>query len=115
MQEASYYLLWVLLAGDSDRALGDVLGQIADTFQVARDTDGGDDLAEIGGDWLAPCDDRDCILINRALQAVYGLVVFERHLSKIGITVAERVDGLSQRMLSKPTHVGDHCVQGLQF
>ena len=60
-------------------------------------------------------DDRDGVLVNRALQPVNVHVLFERCLGKIGIAVEKRVDGLPQRMLRQAAHLCDHRIQRLQF
>ena len=42
------------LGADLDRALGDVLGEIADPFEIAGDPNGSDQLAQVDRYRLAP-------------------------------------------------------------
>ena len=54
---------------DLDRALGDVLGQIPDPLEIARDPNGADDLAQVVRHRLPARDRQRRLLLDLALQA----------------------------------------------
>ena len=61
--------------GDRDDALGDVLAEIADPFQVGRNADRADDLAQIVGHRLALGDDDDRLFVDLALTVIEHRIV----------------------------------------
>src|SRR5205085_4120296 len=63
MPDAAQLLLRMVFAVERKCAFRRVLGKIADAFEVARDAERRDDLAEVGGEWLAARDHRDRALL----------------------------------------------------
>ena len=55
---------------DRHRPFGDILGKVADPFEIARDADRADDLAQIDRHRLAPRDGQNGLLLDLALQGV---------------------------------------------
>jgi hypothetical protein len=51
-----------------DRALGDVLGEIANAFEIARDVDGGDKFAKVDSHRLPAGDGAHRLILDFALQ-----------------------------------------------
>ena len=60
------------------RALGDVLGEIADALQLVGDAQRGDDLAQIHRHGLAPRDGEDGLLLDLASAAASMLGILRR-------------------------------------
>ena len=71
--------------GDGGDALGDVLAEIADTFEIGRDADGADDLAQVLGHRLAAGDDEDRLVVDLALGLVEQRVVADDLRAKFQI------------------------------
>ena len=53
-----------------ERTLGDVLGEIADSLEIAGDANGADELPEVDRHRLASRDGHHREILNRALQDV---------------------------------------------
>ena len=58
------------LETDLHRALGDVLGEVADPFEIAGDADRADDFAKVDRHRLSARDGEDRLLLDLALQRV---------------------------------------------
>ena len=73
---------------DLQRALGDVLGEVADPLEVAGDADRADDLAQIDRHRLAPGDGEDRLLLDLALQRVEARVGGDDLMGERGVGLA---------------------------
>ena len=99
--QAGHQRLGMVLAGHGERALGDVLGEIADALQVAGDLERGHDVAQVVGHRLAAGDHQDGLLLELALQAVDGAVAGDARFGELGIAPLQRVEGL-RRAAARP-------------
>ena len=92
---------------DLDRALGDVLGQIPDPLEVARDPNGPDDLAQVIRHRLTARDRQRRLLLDLALEHVEPRIRLHHLLGKRGIAGTQRVHRLDHHFLSQAAHLGD--------
>ena len=104
------------IGGDPDRALGDVLGEIADALQIVRDADRRDDLAQVDGERLTPRDRQDSLLLDLALKRGRGagsllIVGWASLVSKS----AQRIHRVGQHFLGDAAHFGDLLAKALKF
>ena len=92
---------------DLDRALGDVLGQIPDPLEIARNPNGADDLAQVIRHRLPARDRQRRLLLDLALKRVEAGVGLHHLMGKRGIAGGERVDRLDHHLLGEAPHLGD--------
>ena len=95
--------------------LGDVLGEVAHTLEVARDADRRHDLAQIHRHRLAPRDGEDGLGFDISLEKVEPHVARHHRLGKLGIEQRESVHGLRQHLLGDAAHLGDLAAERLEF
>ena len=95
------------LGADLDRALGDVLGEVAHPLEIARDPDGADDLAQVDRHGLAPRDREDRLLFDLALQHVEPRIGGDDLVGERGVARGERVDSVDHHLLGDAAHLGD--------
>ena len=100
-------LLRLELAADGERALGDVLGEVADALDVARDADRRDRLAQVDGERLAPGDGQDGVLLDLALEHVEARVGGDHRLGQRRVAAHERRDRIDEHLLGDAAHLGD--------
>ena len=105
----------MVLARDGERALGDVLGEVADALQVAGDLQHRHDVAQIVGHGLAPGDHQDGLLLQVALEQVDVAIAGDCRLGELGIAVLQRVEALRQQPLGQAAHLRDLLVELLQL
>ena len=105
----------MVLAGDGQRALGDVLGEIADALQVARDLEHRHDVAQVVGHRLAPGDHEDGLLLQLALELIDGAVAGDGALGELGVALLQRIEGLRQQPLGQAAHLRHLPVEQLQL
>ena len=92
---------------DLDRALGDVLGQIPDPLEIARDPNGADDLAQVIRHRLPARDRQRRLLLDLALQRVEAGIGLHHLMGKRGIAGGERVHRVDHHLLGQAPHLGD--------
>ena len=101
--------------GDRERALGDVLGEVADALDVAGDADRRDRLAQVDRERLAAGDRQDRVLLDLALEHVEPRVGGDHGLGERRVAPHERVDGIDEHLLGDAAHLGDAAAQVLQL
>src|SRR5262245_15125747 len=104
-------LLRLLLAHHGDRALGDVLAEIADALELVRDAERRHDLSEVIRQGLPARDHHHRLLLNLLLQRVDRLIFVDGGGSKFGIAALQRVEGLAEYLLGETAHLGDLVVE----
>ncbi len=92
-------------------ALGDVLGEIADPFEIGGNAQRADDLAQVDGDRLAAGDDRDGFLLDRALQRVEPGVGGDDLLRQFGVHAGQRVHGVGEHLFGDAAHFGNMAAE----
>ena len=100
---------------DLDRAPGDVLGQIPDPLEIARDPNGADDLAQVIRHRLPARDRQRRLLLDLALQRIEPRIGLHHLKGKRGIAGGERVDRLDHHLLSQPAHLGDAPLEQIKI
>ncbi len=70
---------------DLYRALGDVLGEVPNPFEIAGNADRGDDLAEIHRHRLAARDGQYRLFLDIPLQQVEARVAIDGRLSELRV------------------------------
>ena len=111
MLQAQHQLLRLLLADHGQRALGDILAEIADALEVGGDAERRHDLAEVVGHRLAPGDHDDGLLLDLVLELVDRLVLLDGDVGEVRIAALERVDRLAEDLLGETAHLGDLVVE----
>ena len=92
---------------DLDRALGDVLGQIPDPLEIARDPNGADDLAQVVRHRLPARDRLRRLLLDLALKQVEPRIGLHHLMGKNGVAGGQRIDRVDHHLLSQPAHLGN--------
>ena len=100
-----------MIFGDGLRALGDVLGEIADALEIGSDADRHHDLAQVARHRLALGDDQDRLLLDRELERVDLVVVGDDVIGSLGVALGQRIDRLGQLILGEPAHLGQHGLE----
>ena len=100
---------------DLERALGDVLGEVADPLEVAGDADRADDLAQIDRHRLAARDGQDRLLLDLALQRVEPRVGGDDLVGERRVGLAQRVHRVDHHLLGDAAHLGDPPLEGVEF
>ena len=103
------------LDGDLERALGDVLGEVADAFEVAGDADRADDFAQIDRHRLAARDGEDRLLLDLALQRVEARVGRDDLMGERHVGLAQRVHRVDQHFLGDAAHFGDAALERVEI
>ena len=98
-----------------ERPLGDVLGEVADALDVARDADRRDRLAQVDRQRLAAGDHQDRVLLDLPLQHVEPRVGRDDGLGERRIAAHERADGVDEHLLGDAAHLGDAAAQVLKL
>ena len=103
------------LDADPDRALGDVLGEIADALEIAGDADRADDLAQVHRHRLAARDgeDRRAPRFRAAESRAAGSVATTCARARVG--VGQRVHRVDHHLLGDAAHLGDAALERLEF
>ena len=92
---------------DLDRALGDVLGQIPDPLEIARDPNGADDLAQVIRHRLPARDRQRRLLLDLALQKVEPRIGLHHLMGERGVAGSKRVHRVDHHFLGQAAHLGD--------
>jgi hypothetical protein len=100
---------------DGQRALGNILGQIANALKVAGDAQGGHDVAQVVSHWLAAGNHRDHLVFDLALQNVDRAVRADHLFGQARIALFERVERLAEVVLGQAAHLGDLLVEQSEF
>ncbi len=102
-------------APELHRALGDVLGQIADPLEIAGDADGADQLAQVHRHRLAARDGHDRHVLDFALQRVEAGVGGHHLVREHGVGVGQRVHGVDHHLLGDAAHFGDAALERIEL
>ena len=97
------------------RALGDVLGQIADAFELACDLDRGQRLAQIDRHGLAQRQQLQRLILDLLLQLVDARIAGDGGFGERGVALGDRLDGVGELRLGQPAHLGDGGGQRLEL
>ena len=99
---------------DLDRALGDVLGEIADPLEIAGDPNGADDLAQVDRHRLAARDRQDRLFLDLALQGIETRVGRNDLMGERRIGGRERIHGVDHHFLGDAAHLGDSTLEQIE-
>src|SRR6185437_16909502 len=80
------------LAIKRNHALGDILGEIADPFQVISDPQRADDLAQIHGHWLTAGNGENPFFLDLALEIVDALIAGANVLRQRDVPLGQSID-----------------------
>ena len=100
---------------DPDRASGDVLGKVADPFEIAGDADRADDFAQVHRHRLPPGDGEDRLLLDLALQSVEPGVGGDDLLRERGVGAGQRIHRVNHHFLRDAAHFGDAPLERAEF
>ena len=103
------------LGADPDRALGDILGEIADPLQIAGDANRPDQLPEVDRHRLAPGDRPDRQVLDFALQHIEARVGRDNLVGEDHVGVRQRVHGVGHHLLRDAAHLGDAALERVQL
>ena len=105
------------LAFDADlhRALGDILGEIADPFEVAGDADGADQFAQVDRHRLAAHDGHHRHVLDFALQRVEAQIGRDDLVREHGVGVGQRVHRVDDHFFRDAAHFGDPALDRVEF
>ena len=102
------------LTVERDHALGDVLGEIANTLQVIGEPQGADDFAQVDRHGLAAGDGVDRLFLDFALQVIDIGVGGGNPLRQRGIALGQCIDRVGDLFFCQAAHFGDHAPEVLQ-
>ena len=100
---------------DLDRALGDVLGQIPDPLEIARDPNGADDLAQVDRHRLPARDRQRRLLLDLALKQVEPRIGLHHLMGKHGVAGGKRVHRVDHHFLGQAAHLGDPPLEQVEI
>ena len=103
------------MGADLDRALGDVLGEIADPLEVAGDADGADQFAQIDRHRLTASNGPDRKILDLALHCIQADVGRDDLMRKHRVGARERIHGLDHHLLGDAAHFGDQALDRIEF
>ena len=92
---------------DLERALGDVLGQIPDPLEIARDPNGADDLAQVVRHRLPARDRQRRLLLDLALKRIEPGIGLHHLMRERGVAGSQRVHRVDHHLLGQAAHLGD--------
>ena len=113
--DAAHHLLRSEFAVEHQHALGDVLGEIADPFEIVGNAQRADDLAQIDRHRLAARNGEDHLFLDLALKRIDLRVAGDHLLGEQRVAPIERVDGVADLLLGEAAHLGDHAREILQI
>jgi hypothetical protein len=113
--DAADQLLRIEVVVERDDALADVLGVIADPFQIIAYAHGADAFAQIDGHRLAPGDREDAFILDLALQPVDGRIETNNALAKLDIAIDQSLNRIRDLPLHEAAHLGDLAGYFLQI
>jgi len=90
-----------------DRALRDVLGEVADPFEVSGHANGANQLAEVDRHRLAASDSHYREIFDFALQRVEAGIDGDDLTRKHPVGAGERIHGFDHHLLGDPAHFDD--------
>ena len=99
---------------DLERALGDVLGEIADPLEIAGDPNGADDLAQVDRHRLPARDGQRRLLLDLALQHVEPRIGLDHLMGERGVAGGERVHRVDHHFLGDAAHLGDPALEQVE-
>ena len=103
------------LRTDLHRALGDVLGEVADPLEVAGDPNGADQLAKIHRHRLAARDRHDRHVLDFALQRVEAQIGRDDLVREHRIGVGQRVHRVDDHFLRDAAHFGNAALERVEL
>jgi hypothetical protein len=103
------------LGGDLHRALGDVLGEIADPLQIAGDANGPEKLAQVHRHRLPARNRHHGQILDLALQRVEARIGRDDLMGERRVGVGERVHGVDHHFLGEATHFGDAALERVEL
>ena len=99
---------------DLERALGDVLGEVAHPLKIAGDPNGADDLAQVDRHRLPASDRHDRLLLNLTLQQVEPWIGGDNLMGERGVACGKRVDSVDHHFLGQAAHLGDPALEQVE-
>ena len=103
------------LRTDFHRALGDVLGEVADTLEVSGDADRTYDLAQVDGHGLASRDHQRRRFLDLALQYVEALVRGDDLVRKVEVDGRQGIHRIQHHLLGNAPHLRDLPAEQLKL
>ncbi len=100
---------------EHERALGDIRRVIADTLEIGRDLQRGDDLAKIARQRLAQREEPHDLRLDLMLQLVDLAVGFDHAGREIAVALRHRVDRGRELAFGHAAHLDDRIVEPLQL
>src|ERR1022692_2241661 len=95
--------------------LGDVLREVADSFQVGIDLERGGQKAKIAGDRLVERQQTRCQAVNLHFHAIDLRLVADDLLGQFLVLLDQRTDATMDGGLHQPTHLQQLVVQLFKF
>ena len=95
-------------------ALGDVLGEVADAFEIVGEPQCADDFTQVDGHRLTAGDREHRLFLDLALQRVDIGVGRGDPLRQRGVALCQRIDRVRDLLLGEAAHFGDHAREILQ-
>ena len=99
---------------DFDRALGDVLGQVADPLEITGDPNGADDLTQVDRHRLPARDRQYRLVLDLALQHVEPRIGRDDLMGERGVAGGKRVHRVDHHFLGDAAHLGDSPLEQVE-
>ena len=115
MLDAAERLAGHVLPDQHGDAAADVLGKVADAFQLVGDAEQVDDVPRVDSYRMTRRDGRDRALVNAALQVVDGGVGSHDALRAVMIARDQGFDRIGELLLGAAAHLGDHLSEREQI
>jgi hypothetical protein len=90
-----------------DHSLGDVLGVIADPFEIIANPHGADDFAQIDRHRLPPRNGENRLFLGVMLHGVDGGIRGDDAFGEIHIAIGQGLECVRDLAFRKPAHFGD--------
>ena len=103
------------LRADLHRALGNILGEIADPFEVAADADGANELAQVSRHRLAARDGRHRHVLDFALQSVEAQIGRDDPVCEHTVGVGQRVHGVDDHFPRDAAHFNNSAFERVEL
>jgi hypothetical protein len=101
--------------GNAEHSLGDVHGQVANTFQVRIDFEDGSDATEIDRDWLVEGEHLQAFFFNPVLALVDSFISRDDLSGERAVAAAQGTDGLVDGSFHHRRLAEDILLQDLQI
>ena len=109
--KAAHQRLRMVLRRQRQRALGDILGEIADPFEIGADLEHGHDVPQIVGHRLPLRDHDDRALLQLTLEPVDLAVAGGRALGEARIAARQGGESVSQKFLGETAHFRGDAIE----